>query len=80
MKKAVDATVAGLDYRLSHQDVFYREVTQIHRAITELTVGCEEAAHSDKDPKEVAKHIVDANDVILVKTHLLSFRLVYLVL
>lgn len=66
IKKAVDATVAAYDYRLSHQDVFYREVTKIHRAIKELASGCEEAAHSDLNPKDVATLISDTNDVILV--------------
>lgn len=64
--RATEAEIAEMEYRLSHQDVFYREVTRVHRVMKELAACCEEAAHSDLNPKEVAGTIVDANDVMLV--------------
>lgn len=66
IKRAVEDAVAEQDNRLSPQDVFYREVTKIHRALKELTAGCEEMAHSDLNPKDIAKTISETNDILLV--------------
>lgn len=55
-----------LENGLSSADVFYREVTGVHRAFREMVGMCEEAAHSDLGPVDVAKRIRDVNDIILV--------------
>lgn len=66
IKRTVEDAVAEQEYRLSHQDLFYREVTKIHRALKELTAGCEVVAHSDLNPKDIAKTISDTNEILLV--------------
>lgn len=51
---------------LTNQDVFYREVSKVHTAIQELANCCEDAAHSDLSPAQVAQNVHDTNEIILV--------------
>lgn len=51
---------------LTNQDVFYREVSKVHRVIQELVNCCEESAHSDLSPIQVAQVVHDTNEIVLV--------------
>ncbi|XP_025830293.1 nuclear pore complex protein Nup133 [Agrilus planipennis] len=66
---AIEKAVGGPNVEhldgLTNQDVFYREVNKIHRGLQELVNRCEDAAHSDLDPGEVAVLICETNDLLL---------------
>lgn len=66
IKKAVEDSEIEPENGLSHQDIFYREVTRIYRGLQKLVAICEEAAHSDLNPTEFANLLNETNDIILV--------------
>lgn len=51
---------------LTNQDVFYREVSKIHKGLQELVNCCEDTAHSDLNITEVAQIVHDTNEIVLV--------------
>lgn len=60
---------------LTNQDVFYREVSKVHTAIQELANCCEDAAHSDLSPAQVAQNVHDTNEIILtVLNEVIQYR------
>lgn len=66
IKKAVEDSGIEPENGLSHQDVFYREVTRIYRGLQKLVAICEETAHSDLNPTEFANLLCETNEIILV--------------
>ncbi|XP_017772484.1 PREDICTED: nuclear pore complex protein Nup133 [Nicrophorus vespilloides] len=69
LKKAIENVARTIpinsDSGLTSQDVFYRQVTNIYKVAQEVTNICDEAAHSDMNPIEVAKLLNEANSVLL---------------
>ncbi|XP_069672597.1 nuclear pore complex protein Nup133 isoform X3 [Periplaneta americana] len=60
---------------LTHQDLFYREITKVHQIIKVLAKRSEEVVHSDRRPQEVANMIAETNIVILaVLQDVIQFR------
>ncbi|CAH0552008.1 unnamed protein product [Brassicogethes aeneus] len=69
LDSAVEKAIQGYDFQpgngLTNQDIFFREVSKVHRCIKELTANSEDVAHSDMSPQQVVQHINDTNDIIL---------------
>ncbi|XP_057660912.1 nuclear pore complex protein Nup133 [Diorhabda carinulata] len=60
---------------LTNQDIFYREVSKVHTVIQELSNCCEDSAHSDLSPIEIAQNVHDTNEIILtVINEVIQFR------
>lgn len=66
INKAIQKTIKLNDNSLSHQDLFFRKITNIHSIFHVLVNNCMEAAHSDSDPIEVASMLNKTNEIILV--------------
>ncbi|KAJ8938499.1 hypothetical protein NQ318_005163 [Aromia moschata] len=69
LENAIEKAIEGSDTRpgngLTNQDIFYREVSKVHRGIQELVNCCEDAAHSDLSPGQVAQVVHDTNEIVL---------------
>lgn len=60
---------------LNYFDIFYQEVTNIHKIFHFISKWSEDIAHSDRRPQEVAKLLADSNAVILsVLQDVIQFR------
>nr|CAD7433875.1 unnamed protein product [Timema monikensis] len=60
---------------LSHQDLFYRQVTEVHRVLQVLAKCCNDLIHSDRRPQEVTDMVSETNSVILnVLQQVVQFR------
>ncbi|VEN43093.1 unnamed protein product [Callosobruchus maculatus] len=60
---------------LTNQDVFYREVEKVYRGIQELANCCEETAHSDLGPGQIAQVVHDTNEIMLtVMNEVIQYR------
>ncbi|KAG5890186.1 hypothetical protein JTB14_010650 [Gonioctena quinquepunctata] len=60
---------------LTNQDVFYREVSKVQRGIQELVNYCEDSAHSDLSPPQVAQIVHDTNEIVLtVLNEVMQYR------
>lgn len=72
LEKAIEKAVMGDEYEtvpengLTHQDVFFREVSRVHRGLQELVNYCEDISHSDLDPVKVVDVINETNTIISV--------------
>lgn len=66
----IKASVKDIEFQLvnglAHQDLFFKEVTKTYKLFQELSDLCEDAAHSDLDPANVAQQISDTNEIFLV--------------
>ncbi|CAH1978388.1 unnamed protein product [Acanthoscelides obtectus] len=79
LENAVEKAIKYFDSEpkngLTNQDVFYREVGKMHRGIQELANCCEETAHSDLSPGQVAQVVHDTNEIILtVMNEVIQYR------
>lgn len=76
IQKAVEDSPFDTEYGLTAQDIFYSHITSVHRALQEIVKLCEDAAHSDMNPIEVANYVKKSN-VILLNTlkDVLQYRL-----
>nr|CAD7405905.1 unnamed protein product [Timema poppensis] len=60
---------------LSHQDLFYRQVTEVQRVLQMLAKCCNDLIHSDRRPQEVTDTVSETNSVILnVLQQVVQFR------
>lgn len=51
---------------LSNQDIFYREVTKIHRGLWALVEKCVQASTTNTDPVQLIALISETNNILLV--------------
>lgn len=72
IEKTIDSYETEPGNGLTNQDVFYREVSKVHKGIQELVNCCEDTAHSDLNPLQVAQIVCDTNEIVLVKILLIS--------
>ena len=70
LEKAIEKAVAESDTRpengLTFQDVFFREITQVHKGVQELVNYCEDISHSNMTPAQIVEVIHDTNEIVLV--------------
>ncbi|XP_072378626.1 nuclear pore complex protein Nup133 [Diabrotica undecimpunctata] len=75
IEKALDNYETEPCNSLTNQDVFYREVSKVYTVIQELANCCEDAAHSDLSPAQIAQNVHDTNEIILtVINEVIQFR------
>lgn len=74
IEKAISDYNTSTGNSLTNQDVFYREVSKIHRGLQELVNCCEDSAHSDLSPTQIAQVVHDTNEIILVSLAFLPLR------
>lgn len=78
IKRAVEDCGIEPENGLSHQDIFYKEVTKVYRGVQKLVCICEEAAHSDLNPTEFAGLLRETNEIILVSCSvLMKYLMIY---
>ncbi|RZC40660.1 nuclear pore complex protein Nup133 [Asbolus verrucosus] len=69
LEKAIEKAIADWDTQpengLTHQDVFFREVTRIHKGVQELVNYCEDVSHSNTNPPQIVEIIHESNDMVL---------------
>ncbi|EFA05993.1 Nuclear pore complex protein Nup133-like Protein [Tribolium castaneum] len=69
LEKAIEKATAESETKpengLTYQDVFFREVSQVHRGIQEMVNYCEDKSHSNMDPAQIVDMIHDTNEIIL---------------
>lgn len=67
LEKAIEkSTDKKPENGLTYQDLFFREISQVHKGIQELVNNCEEVSHSNKNPTQIAEILHETNDIILV--------------
>ncbi|KAJ8925587.1 hypothetical protein NQ315_009427 [Exocentrus adspersus] len=75
IEKAIQYFDASPGNSLTNQDIFYREVSKVHKGIQELVNCCEESAHSDLNPTQVAQVVHDTNEIVLtVLNEVIQYR------
>ncbi|CAH1116722.1 unnamed protein product [Phaedon cochleariae] len=75
LEKAIEHFETEPGNGLTNQDVFYREVTKVQRGIQEIVNCCEDSAHSDLSPAQVAQIVHDTNEIVLtVLNEVIQYR------
>ncbi|KAJ8941363.1 hypothetical protein NQ314_010426 [Rhamnusium bicolor] len=75
IEKAIEHFESEPGNGLTNQDIFYREVSKVHRGIQELVTCCEDSAHSDLNPAQVAQIVHDTNEIVLtVLNEVIQYR------
>ncbi|XP_023018139.1 nuclear pore complex protein Nup133 [Leptinotarsa decemlineata] len=79
MEEALEKSIAYFQTEpgngLTNQDVFYREVSKVQRGIQELVNCCEDSAHSDLNPAQIAQVVNDTNEIVLtVLNEVIQYR------
>ncbi|XP_018569025.1 nuclear pore complex protein Nup133 [Anoplophora glabripennis] len=79
MENAIEKAIQHFDITpgngLTNQDIFYREVSKVHKGIQELVNCCEDSAHSDLSPTQVAQVVHDTNEIVLtVLNEVIQYR------
>jgi nuclear pore complex protein Nup133 len=69
LERAIERAVADSETQpengLTYQDIFFREVSQIHRGIQEMVNYSEDASHSNMSPSQIIEIISETDDIIL---------------
>lgn len=78
IEKAIKSYETEPGNGLTHQDVFYREVSKIHVGIQEVVNCCEDTAHSDLTFAQVAQIVHDTNEIVLVSITLVLLPLSFI--
>lgn len=71
LEKAIDAVVMNSKTKptngLTNQDIFFREISQVHKGIHELVNICEDVAHSNATQTFIIETISEANEILSVR-------------
>lgn len=54
------------DGGLTHQDLYFRQVSKINRGLQQINIYSEEIANSAQNPVEIAETIRKCNEILLV--------------
>ncbi|XP_044263471.1 nuclear pore complex protein Nup133 [Tribolium madens] len=69
LEKAIEKATTESETRpengLTYQDVFFREISQVHKGVQEMVNYCEDMSHSNMNPTQIVDMIHEANDIIL---------------